>query len=161
MTKFSDKSWEERKEILGGPAEDAFKRYAERHKIQYDRYGFDNSPIKKFAKLPEFVRNTPDFACVGKTSFLVECKGTGRGSSVNLKESVVDPLIQWNIICPVFIFFYDSDKHKVSMNSLTSIVQNIHIKGYEKGEWVDWGVAKPYFKIPKSHLVWEDDDGEA
>jgi hypothetical protein len=144
--------------IGGSWAEDAFRAYGKAKGFSVEKYGFDNAKLKSFKLLPSFVRHTPDFACTHKKeSFLVECKGAGRGNYVNIKLEDMETLREWDLILMkdeskhLYLFINDSDKKKVSLTHFFIIYLNKEF--YEVDKWHD-GVE--FYKVPKSMFTWEE-----
>lgn len=152
---FSDKTWEERRKQLGKEAEAAFSRFAKTKSFQYDRYGFDDSTITtKFGKLPDMIRYTPDFVCVGRDPFLVECKGMGSKGYVQIKDMTIPGLLQWNELCPVFFFIWDSYRKEASFTRFTDLTSLIDGGQCTISQFVDGPVVKKVYQIWKKDLQW-------
>jgi hypothetical protein len=68
------------KRRLSNVAEDIALEYYNSIDCVVTRYGLDllhreDVTVEKFCKIPEFIRNTPDFIVIQKKCFLVEVKG--------------------------------------------------------------------------------------
>ena len=130
------------------------RRYAEKkcvaffkkNKIIYTRYGFDcldDIEAADFMKIPERLRNTPDYMVFLSKAVLIEAKGCY--NIVRLKASDIKSYDWWNKICSVTMFLYNkaTDKHKLATyRQVRALALEIDDKDY----YPDNG--KLYYKIP-------------
>jgi hypothetical protein len=152
---FSSKPWKSRVKPSGPTAESIFLEYAQIHGFSCEKYGFDDSPMDNFYRLPEFIRFTPDFACVGKIPFLVECKGAGRENHVKIKEQMLPALAQWDHITSLFIFVCDVSQRLVSLVPFSELERMLRENTYPTGHYPDKGPPKMYYMVPKSDFRWK------
>ena len=153
MGRSSQQSFPQRMIIGGDWAEEAFVEYAKHHGYQIERYGFKRI-ISNYTKLPAFVRHTPDYVMMSKKGgYTVECKGTGRGTSVSLKLKDIPSLIEWSDLSTLLIFVYDSDKKAVALKDFKELHTQILEENLPVNKWDVDNVE--YYKIPKSWFDWE------
>lgn len=147
---FSSLNFRDRFFRLGDEAEDVFEKYADKHDISYQRYGFNRPPLSKFRYLDEFVRNTPDYVAQwNKKLFFVECKGTAY-NHVKIKPDQFDVLGSWDSYEPVIVFIYNSRTKGVSFMSLEEIrtaSQGLPVKTFSSDN-------REYWEIP---IIWDRD----
>lgn len=77
------------------------------------RYGLERPDIN-LAKVPAFIRYTPDFL---QHNRLVEVMGVGRDGVLKLKDEKLKALMQWDRTFDTYLFVWDS--HKKRSNILT------------------------------------------
>ena len=124
-------------------AEKKCEQFLKEKKVYFYRFGFDcwDVPYKDFMKLPTKLRNTPDYMCIGKTSFLLECKGFK--NTLKIKEEDLKGYKFWKDIASFFFFFYDCNNNKNYFMSFKKL--------YEKIELAETGVYpdnnKKYYKV--------------
>lgn len=147
-------SYTERMKIAGDMAEGAFTKVAHEKGWSIERYGFNRAKLRNFWRLPEMIKSTPDFACVGKGmgGFLVECKGVGSKPFVRIKEHTVHGLREWQQKATLYVFIYNSSNETYSFTEFRNIDEMIK-SGLETDTFDD---GKTYYKIPKTTLAWED-----
>lgn len=139
----------------GEEAEGNFVNWAKEKGIRIDRYGFDNSPIgNKFMLLPKFVRFTPDYICYGNSPFLVECKGTGGNGIFAAKTEPMEFLHEWDTICKLYLFIWDSAKKRVCFMAFSDLVQLIAEKQYVIDFFQNKGGKEYYYRVPHTDLKW-------
>lgn len=130
------------------------RRYAEKKciaffnekKITYTRYGFDcldDIKPKDFMKIPEVLRNTPDYMVFLDKAVLIEVKGCY--NTVRIKASDMKSYDWWSKLCPVTMFIYNkaTDSYKcATYRQVRELALDINDKDY----YPDNG--KLYYKIP-------------
>lgn len=158
MSTFHSQSFQQRMKVGGDLAENAFRDYAERKGFQAEHYGFDRSTLKRFGKLPQFVRLTPDFACTSKEKgFVVECKGVGRWPDVKIKLGDIEGMRKWWSFTDgeLYIFINDSHHDRVSFFPFSHLEQVLKENQFKVYTFHD---GRDYHKIPKTRFDWEDKD---
>ena len=130
------------------------KRYAEKkcvaflteEKILHTRYGFDcldTVESKDFMKIPEVLRNTPDYVVFLRQAIFIEAKGCF--NILRLKASDIKSYDWWCKFMPISVFVYNKaiDKHKlVTYKEIRTLALELNDKDY----YPDNG--KLYYKIP-------------
>ena len=113
--------------------------------LHWSRFGFDetnnNIPIKFFIKIPEIVRNVPDYICVKEKAFFIETKGFVE--TLKIKESDLKSYTYWNDILNLYFFAYDCERevfHKLSYREILAELPTSEIARYPDNN-------KLYYKI--------------
>lgn len=118
-------TWDERYQVMGDTAEEAFTRVAVRDRITMMRFGL-NRPLLNVGQLPTFIRFMPDFLT---QHTLVECKGVGRDSVLKIKLNQMDTLRQWNKYMPVEFFIYNSFINKYAFATYGEVSHASYVHG--------------------------------
>lgn len=92
MTTFAERNWTDRETVLGDPAENAFREWANRQHIPYIKYGMDRPPFP-MSQLPAVIRYTPDFLTAER---LYEVQGCGRDQTFKFKHDKLWALHEWH-----------------------------------------------------------------
>lgn len=144
---FRDRSFSQRFETMGDPAEKQFERWAtEVARLKYVRYGLDRPPIQMH-RLPLMIRYTPDYLMSAR---LVEVKGFGRDQVLKLKLENLDALEEWCQHHPVSIFAWDSFNERAWTVDLTEITNAVAGDDFQSDVFPE---GKWYFKIPAAWLA--------
>lgn len=127
-------------------AETACVKFLNQQKnFHWYKMGFDeadrNIPFQYFVKVPEILRNIPDYVCIKKKSFFLECKGYR--DYLKIKENDIMSYNFWNDIMDLYFYFYDCGKQKQLIMSYTKLLDTIDIS--ETGRYPDNN--KLYYKI--------------
>ena len=139
---FKDNFKKRNKRLL---AEEKCVEYFEENNITYTRYGFDclfDIKPQDFLKIPEKLRNTPDYMVISSAAYLVEAKGCHDILRVKLDD--MKSYNFWETLIHVYVFIYSSmeRKHKIiSYEKLCEIAYTCEISYYEDN-------GKAYYKIP-------------
>jgi len=115
MMGFKDASWSHRYGQMGDEAEDRFERWAHKASVKTERYGL-HRPRINMSRLPAFLRHTPDFILHDR---LVEAKGVGQDGLVKLKEEQLGAWEFWYQHYPVWLFVWDSHRHREWFGEVT------------------------------------------
>ena len=119
--------------------------FLEKHKIEYMRYGFDqhNDRIKseQWFKLPEIIRNKPDFIVFQSKASFLEVKGCK--DILRLKIADIKSYDFYMQIMPLTFFLYSTTKnqHKLVPYKHLKVLTTIAPIGRYKDN------GKEYFKI--------------
>lgn len=157
---FRDRNFGYRIKRMGDLAEGQFKSWCVRQGIHFTAYGLNRPPFKAFAKLPAYIRYTPDFLCEHpkprpKRHFLCEVKGCGQDQLVKIKDETVQSLVEWEqgSALPVLFFVYDSSKKRVSdsltLANLMDLLPTLPIGRFNDNN-------KVFYEISTDLLVWSD-----
>ena len=113
--------------------------------FEWTRFGFDetneNIPSKSFVKIPQKLRNAPDFIVIGKKAIFLEAKGF-RGC-LKIKECDLEGYKYWNELLELMFFIYDAPNKKyklISYEELLKLTKNAETGRYEDSN-------KTYYKI--------------
>ena len=151
-TAFNQKSWTERKQVLGKPAETAFEIFSGRKGIRFEHFGLKTESTLNYSKLKLFLRLRPDYLCQqGGRSFFVEIKGCGADGILKFKIESIEGLYAWQLITPVFIFLWDSALKRycyLSYEDLRDRLYQCHVQRFDND-------FKPYFSLPVDALDWD------
>lgn len=149
---FNQKSWNERKQVLGKPAETAFEIYARRKGIKFEHFGMKEESSLQYWKMKLFLRLRPDYLCQqSNKTFFVEVKGCGQDAILKFKIESLEALYTWQLLSPVFIFLWDSGRQFycfISYDALRQKIYQCQIQRFDSD-------MKPYFALPVSQLQWE------
>lgn len=118
MTEFRTKTWEQREQTLGDPAEKAFEHWSQHYGLGYARYGLLRPDIN-VSRLPLEIRYTPDY--VTEYGF-VEVQGCGKDGMLKFKHDKLEALKWWNKIFPVTFWFWSSDTQHDTQCGLEEII---------------------------------------
>lgn len=149
---FHKKSWNERKQVLGKPAETAFQIFAAKRGIRFEDFGAKvESPLNYF-KIPLYLRLRPDYICQqGSKTILCEVKGVGFDGLLKFKLESIEALYTWQLVTPVFIFLWDSSRRQycfIAYENLRNQLYQCQMQRFENDN-------KPFFALPVSMLQWE------
>lgn len=104
MTEFRTKTWEQREQTLGDPAEKAFEHWSEHNQLKYARYGLLR-PDLDLRFVPAQIRYTPDY--VTEYGF-VEVQGCGSDGLLKFKHDKLEALQWWDRIHPVTFWLWQN-----------------------------------------------------
>ena len=110
MNQTSDSTFAERLETKVNIAEDKAESFYESKGIPFIRTGFNQYDEKTiieadlFFKIPEKIRNFPDYIIIKKRAYLLEVKGCRE--NVNIKLCDLNSYDFWDKICPMVFFIY-------------------------------------------------------
>jgi hypothetical protein len=138
---FRDQPLAARKGAMGDLAEGVFEQV---YPQGFARYGIDRPPVQ-VAKLPPFVRYTPDYMT---SKGLVEVQGFGKDQTFKLKDEKYDALDQWHLIFRVDLFAYDSTNERYGFMRLHDFVEAWEANGI-RGEFDG---SKPYMGLRAQFL---------
>jgi hypothetical protein len=141
------------KRRLSNVAEDIALEYYNSIDCVVTRYGLDllhreDVTVEKFCKIPEFIRNTPDFIVIQKKCFLVEVKGCY--DLLKLKICDMKSYDKWLEYNPILLFVYSSKTKEFNQIPYPYIKELIHRYNYPIDKYKDNG--KEYYKIPLEDL---------
>tara|TARA_R110002012_G_scaffold263932_1_gene447174 strand:- start:2116 stop:2559 length:444 start_codon:yes stop_codon:yes gene_type:complete len=109
------------------------------------KFGFDetdrNIPSEFFFKIPETLRNAPDYVCIKNKAFFLECKGYK--DYLKIKEDDLKGYMFWNRMMDLFFFAYDCINHKhhvLSFDKLSDKIPESEIDTYPDNH-------KIYYKV--------------
>lgn len=149
---FNQKTWHERKQVLGKPAETAFEIFARKKNIRLEPFGMKEESSLDYWKTKLFLRLRPDYLCQqGHKSFFVEVKGCGSDAILKFKIESIEALYTWQLLLPVFIFLWDSSRQHycfILYEELRQKLYQCNIQRFDNDQ-------KPYFALPVSMLQWE------
>lgn len=149
---FNQKTWHERKQVLGKPAETAFEIFAKKRNIRLEHFGMKEESSLDYWKMQLFLRLRPDYLCQqGHKSFFVEVKGCGSDAILKFKIESFEALYTWQLFSPVFIFLWDSSQRRYSFVSYEELRQKLYQCQMQRFD----SDMKPYFALPVSMLQWE------
>ena len=81
----------------------------EQKNFHWYKMGFDeadrNIPFEYFVKIPEILRNIPDYVCIKRKAFFLECKGYR--DYLKIKEADLKGSSSWNHMMDLYILAYD------------------------------------------------------
>ncbi len=138
---FHQQSWAAREGKLGDEAEGVFFSL---HPNSV-KYGLDRPPIN-LAKVPAFIRYTPDFLMHNR---LVEVMGLGRDGLLKLKVDKLVALNRWGNIFPVSLFVWNSHRQVWAMVDLVDV--NV---AAELSQELQFPEGKPYYSINLDQHNW-------
>lgn len=152
MQAFNQKSWHERKKVLGKPAETVFELYARKKNIRLEHFGMKAESDLNYSKLKLFLRLRPDYLCqqAGK-AFFVEVKGCGQDAVLKFKLESIEALYTWQLLTPVFIFLWESSRQHYCFMAYELLREKIYQCQMQRFD----NDQKPYFALPTSMLQWE------
>lgn len=149
---FNQKSWQERKRVLGAPAETVFEIFCRKKNIRFEHFGMKEESSLQYWKLQLFLRLRPDYICQhGSKTILCEVKGCGSDAVLKFKLESLEALYSWQLIMPVYIFLWDSNKQRYSFIAYEALRQQLYQCQLQRFE----NDNKPYFALPVSQLQWE------
>lgn len=115
------------------------------NKLHWYKFGFDetnrNIPSEYFFKIPETLRNAPDYICIKRDAFFLECKGYR--DFLKIKEDDLKGYSFWNRLMPLYFFAFDckSMTHKtISFSKLSDLIPVSDIDSYPDNK-------KIYYKV--------------
>ena len=113
-----------------------------------EKYGFDllDSGIKPydFAKMPNFIKNTPDYAMIYKGhTFLIEAKGCRDVFKIKLED--LESYSKWNDITKLVYFIYSTKLHSHVQISHTALIKLISSLNLDTSRYPDNN--KEYYPI--------------
>ena len=126
-------------------AEEMCVTYLKNNNITHTRYGFDclfDIKPKDFMKIPEKLRNTPDYMVIKDEAYLLEAKGCH--NILRLKLDDMNSYNFWDNLIKLYVFIYSTmeKKHKiVPYNKLSDIAHTCSMSYYKDN-------GKGYYKIP-------------
>lgn len=117
------------------------------------RYGLDmlhrdDITVEKFCKIPQFIRNTPDFLVIQDTCWLVEVKGCY--DYLKLKVCDMESYDRWMEFNPILLFVYCSKTKEFNQIPYKYIRDIIYKRNYPLKKYPDNG--KEYYEIPMDDL---------
>ncbi len=152
---YAEQPWGQRFGTLGDIAEGIFEEV--RPLGTFLRYGFNRPPFK-LARIPDFVKHTPDY--VTGTGHLVEVMGCGRDGIVKLKLTKWQALKTWNKATgnndAVVLFLWNSSTSEWTLiewdelQRLVSKARRAGVKAFDDGNeylaipWVSLDRVMPY-----------------
>lgn len=117
----------------------------EQKNFHWYKFGFDeterNIPKDFFLKIPETLRNAPDYVCIKHYAFFLECKGYK--DFLKIKEDDLKGYMFWNRLMDLYFFAYDcinQKHHVISFNKLSDKIPNSEIDTYPDNH-------KVYYKV--------------
>tara|TARA_B100000902_G_scaffold388593_1_gene434477 strand:- start:1042 stop:1479 length:438 start_codon:yes stop_codon:yes gene_type:complete len=126
-------------------AEEKCEEYLTEKNLHWSRFGFDetnkNIPFKHFIKVPELIRNAPDYICISNKAFFIETKGFNE--TLKIKENDLKSYSYWNNIMDLYFFAYDCEReifHKITYKYILSVLPVSEIARYPDNK-------KLYYKI--------------
>lgn len=139
---FKDRKWGNRFNAMGDEAEGVFEAT---YPQGFARYGINRPPIQ-LAKVPAFVRYTPDYLT---SKGLVEVQGFGRDQTFKLKDDKYEALRHWHSIFRVDIFVWDSANKRYGFVRLHDFIE-----AWEEHGWSDSfdEGRNPYMALKAEHL---------
>jgi hypothetical protein len=140
MSRFHERSWQNRYGAMGDEAESIFENVWPRG---WARYGLNRPPIQMQA-LPLHIRYTPDYIT---STGLVEVQGFGNDQMFRLKVEKYQGLAYWAATWTVDFFLWDSKNKRhatVPFEDVGAILASAEAGVYPEG--------KPYWKIPVANL---------
>ena len=138
---FKDQSFGDRFKAMGDEAERAFE---DAWDGGWTRYGLARPRIS-MAKLPPFVRYTPDYLTSGS---LVEAQGLGRDQTFKLKVDKHAALLMWNHLMPTLMFVWDTTNRRY----ITFPITDLDLRGADVGAFPE---GKAYYAVHVDHLPGE------
>lgn len=122
-------------------------KFVEVTPFKVERYGLERPSIN-MAKLPPFIRYTPDYL---QHNRLVECMGIGRDGVLKLKVEKLFALNQWDLVHPVDLFVWDSAAKRWTQQPLHEVqkacMAHAEVKQFPEG--------KPAWFLDTRRLVWD------
>ena len=92
------------------------------------KFGFDeqtrNIPVNYFSKIPETLRNMPDYVCIKHKSFFLECKGYKH--FLKIKNDDLSSYRFWANVMDLYFFAFDCvgmKHHILSLNKLLNLIE--------------------------------------
>ena len=113
--------------------------------LHWYKFGFDetdrNIPFKYLIKIPEQLRNAPDYVCIRKKAFFLECKGYK--GYLKIKEDDLNGYEFWNNLMDIYFFAYNCNNMQYKILSYENL--NSRIPFSDTGNYPDNN--KKYYKI--------------
>ncbi len=151
MKAFNQKNWNERKKELGKLAENAFLSFASKEGIKFEHFGMKAESELDYWNLALFLRMRPDFICQkDDKTFFVEVKGCGYDGIIKFKIECMEGLYIWQSHLPVYVFMFDSARHKCSFVPYRDLRDRL-LKSDPKRFEND---GKLYFPLSIKELAW-------
>lgn len=117
--------------------------------IFIERYGLDllDSGLSKgaFCKIPEIIRNTPDFIAINDGFAFVEAKAF-KGAYLNLKLCDMESYYFWSGLGGFVFFIWSVDMNRGTQIRYENMMKLINDNKYSTGKYRDNN--KEYYKVP-------------